>query len=260
MRAGHRPKTPSASPCFPWLAGAAGVQAARAGGGPLAAARDEGRTTATGTATLGVAEQEEGPSSPLGRRKRQGHPVRWAVLALGGTAGLILFVAFARQLANDATLVRSPLIGKAAPAFALPGLDGGTVSSAALAGGPAVVNFWASWCVPCRDEAPYLEAFSRRWAGRGVHIAGIAYHDDADHARQFRREFGLTYPQALDPDSRASIDYGVFGVPETYVLDADGVVRAKLVGAVGPRTLDDVMRKVLAGQTHVSRNGRYRQP
>lgn len=155
-------------------------------------------------------------------------------------------------------MVRSPLIGKPAPAFALPALDGGMVRSDQFAGDVLVVNFWASWCVPCREEAPHLEAFSQRWSQRGVHVVGIVYNDTEGKARAFRDEFGLTYPQVMDPDGRAAIDFGVFGVPETFVIDGRGIVMAKLVGAVGPRTLDDVLARIEAGEEVTAENDRYR--
>lgn len=140
----------------------------------------------------------------------------------------------------------------------LPRLDGGTLSSADLAGRPYVVNFWASWCVPCRSEAPHLQAFAERNAGDGIALVGIVWNDDAANARRFREEFGLTYPQLTDPGNEAALDYGVFGMPETYVVDGRGVVMAKLIGAVGPTTLDDVLVQVLGGEQYTSENDDYR--
>ena len=139
----------------------------------------------------------------------------------------------------------------------LPGLDGGQVRSADYAGRPYIVNFWASWCVPCREEAPYLQAFAERWAGE-VELVGIVWNDEEDAARAFRDEFGLTYPQATDPEKRASLSFGVRGIPETYIISADGTVMAALLGAVGPRTLDDVVAEVLGGEQVTRSNDRYR--
>ncbi|MGH9013852.1 MAG: TlpA family protein disulfide reductase [Acidimicrobiia bacterium] len=158
----------------------------------------------------------------------------------------------------DPSLARSPLLEKPAPQFNLPRLDGATLASAELAGRPFVVNFWASWCVPCRADAPHLQAFAERHADDGIALVGIVWNDEAEEARRFRDEFGLTYPQVTDPGNRTALDYGVFGVPETYVVDGRGIVMAKLVGAVQPTTLDDVRAQVLSGQQYTSENDEYR--
>lgn len=90
-------------------------------------------------------------------------------------------------------------------------------------------------------------------------VIGIVWNDTAAAARAFRAEFHLTFPQGIDADSAASIDYGVRGVPETYIIGPDGLVMAKVIGAVGPTTLDDLLADVLAGRTRSERNeGDYR--
>lgn len=195
---------------------------------------------------------ETGPS----RRRRR--PVRW--IAVGSVAVVVLglLTVFAARVGTDPTLVESPLLGKPAPSFDLPGLDDGRVRSADLAGRPYVVNFWASWCVPCRQEAPHLRSFHERWSPRGVEVIGIVWNDSESDARRFREEFGLRFPQAVDPGSRAALDFGVFGIPETYVVDARGIVMAKLVGAVGPTTLDQVLTDAMAGETRTESNEDYR--
>ncbi len=184
------------------------------------------------------------------------HPIRWIALTTAVVLIGVFGTVFALQLGDDARLSDSPLIGKPAPDFDLPGLDGGRVRLSDYVGRPVVVNFWASWCVPCREEAPRLESFQVRHATDGATVIGIVWNDSTDAARQFRTEFGLTFPQAVDPDSRAAIDYGVRGVPETYVVAPNGVVMAKVVGAVGPTTLDDILADVLAGRTRAERNER----
>lgn len=184
--------------------------------------------------------------------------LRWVV----GTVAVIAIGAWAlaagSRLGEDPTLVESPLLGKPAPSFELPLLDGGSISSAELDGQPYVVNFWASWCVPCREEAPVLQSFHERWSDRGVVVLGVVYQDTASKAKDFRDEFRLTFPQALDPGGIAALDFGVFGIPETYVVDSRGIVMAKLIGAVGPNTLDIVLTQIEAGQTVTDRNDQYR--
>lgn len=198
----------------------------------------------------------EGSDGPRPLRRRR--PLRWAILSVG----LVLVVGWAvvagSRLGGDPTLVRSPLIGQQAPTFSLVGLDGAMVQSADLAGQLYVVNFWASWCVPCRAEAPHLESFARRWSDRGIAVVGIVYNDTPEAARAFRDEFALTYPQVLDTDGRTAVDYGVFGIPETFVMDQRGVVMAKLTGAIGPDTLDQVLSQVAQGQSVATSNDQYR--
>lgn len=185
---------------------------------------------------------------------------RWRGVAAAAVAVLVVGSALVagRVLGRDPGAVDSPLLGKPAPALRLPALDGGTVDVAAWRGDVVVVNFWSSWCVPCRAEAPELQAFAERWAGRGVRVVGIAYSDEESDVAAFRDRYRLTYPQALDEDGRAAIDFGVFGVPETYVITRDGMVMAKLIGAVDAATLDRVVASVDDGRTVAEQNDRYR--
>ena len=198
------------------------------------------------------AAPREAPEEPAPRSaRRRRHTIGWTVGIVGFAIVVILGLVLGSQLGKDPTIIKSPLVGKPAPSFDLPLLDGGgrSVRSADLGGQIVVVNFWASWCVPCRQEAPDLEAFARRWSGRGVELVGIIYNDTDRNARAFRDEFRLTYPQVKDPGARAALDYGVFGVPETYVIDERGVVMAKILGRMGRGYLDDVIRKVSDGET-----------
>ena len=192
--------------------------------------------------------------------RARGRRFRWRWVAVTAVVLVVVGWAFVagRGLGQDPRQVRSVLLGKPAPAFRLPTLDGGTVDSAAWRGQIVVVNFWASWCVPCREEAPELQAFAERWDGRGVRLVGIVYNDEESEAAAFRDRYRLTYPQALDPGGRAAIDFGVFGVPETYVIAGDGTVMAKLLGAVDAATLERVVASVDDGRTVTQENDRYR--
>jgi cytochrome c biogenesis protein CcmG/thiol:disulfide interchange protein DsbE len=195
----------------------------------------------------------------IAREARRPRGWRWVAVAVAVAVVVGWAFVAGRSLGRDPKLVRSVLIGKQAPAFRLPVLGGGGVVDSGMYGGQVlVVNFWASWCVPCREEAPELQEFASRWSGRGVNLVGIVYNDDADKAAKFRDRFGLTYPQALDPGGRSAIDYGVFGVPETYVIASDGKVMAKLLGAVDAATLDQVVASVENGRTVSKQNDRYR--
>jgi cytochrome c biogenesis protein CcmG/thiol:disulfide interchange protein DsbE len=195
------------------------------------------------------------------RRSRRARPLRRVLVAAAVVVLVPFLFALGSRLGKDPRLVASPLLGKPAPRFVLPRIDtAGELSSSDLSGRVYVVNFWASWCVPCREETPVLEDFYQRWRPRGVELVGILNNDEVDAARQFRSEFGGTWPLVDDPDGRAAIDHGVFGVPETFVIDERGVVMAKLVGAVAPGTLDEILAALATGGEPVySENDRYRR-
>lgn len=221
--------------------------------------KDEQTTVATTVATTGDAEDDEVgvvevPRTGVTRRR----VIRWAGVSVGLVAVGGWAVVAGSGLQQDPTGAPSPLIGKAVPSFSLPNLDGsGTVASADYAGRVLVVNFWASWCVPCREEARELERFSRVRVGDGVSLVGIVVNDTEDAARGFRDEFGLSYALVMDPGGRAAIDFGLFGVPETFVVNADGVVMARMIGAVDAATLDQVVAQVRAGESVDDSNDKY---
>lgn len=138
--------------------------------------------------------------------------------------------------------VPSPLIDKAAAPFSLTTFDGAPISLDALKGRVVVVNFWASWCHPgCYEEAPALERSWRSYKDRGVAMIGVNIQDKTEPAKQFLAQFGHTFPNAPDPVGRVSVDYGVYGVPETFFIDRAGRIRYKHVGAI----TDDVLKKTL---------------
>jgi cytochrome c biogenesis protein CcmG, thiol:disulfide interchange protein DsbE len=158
---------------------------------------------------------------------------RWRLLALV-LAPIVLFaVVLASGLGRDPRALPSELIGQPAPTFSLPRLDaGGTIDLGDLEGQVVVVNFWASWCLPCREEHEALEAAWGRYRERGVVILGVSFEDTDEGSLAFRDELGGDWPLAGDPDSRTAIAYGVFGVPETFVIAPDGSITAKTTGAV----------------------------
>ena len=200
-----------------------------------------------------VDTEEERAIAPRRRRRR-----RRVVLVCGFVVVLPGLLLFGSQLGRDPSLVASPLLGKKAPAFSLPRFDQpGRISSSDLSGRVAIINFWASWCVPCREETPVLEDFYRRHVG-GVELVGILYNDTTQAALEFRRQLGGSWPLVDDPGGVAAINYGVFGVPETYVVDESGVIKAKLVGAVRRGTLDDVVARLHQVGSVYQKNGAYR--
>lgn len=159
--------------------------------------------------------------------------------ALPAAVLVVLVILFAIGLTRDPTKVPSPLIGKAAPTFALPTPEGGTLASSQLQG-PLLVNFWASWCTPCLQEHPLLMELARS----GVTIVGINYKDAPEDARLWLARHGNPFARiAQDRDGRVGLDWGVYGVPETFVVDAGQVIRHK---HIGPLTREAWIRDVAA--------------
>ena len=138
------------------------------------------------------------------------------------------------------SILPSPLVGKPAPDIALPALDtqASNFSRAELGQGrPVIINFWASWCVPCRLEHSTLESLAAR---NGVTLYGVAYKDDPEKARAFLTELGNPFGKIdQDHDGRVSIDWGVTGVPETFVIDGKGIIRVHYAGPLTEQLLQE---------------------
>jgi len=165
---------------------------------------------------------------------------------------LLIFVVLAgflyRGLSLDPMALPSALIDKPLPAFTLTALaDGRELSREDVIGEPALFNVWATWCISCRAEHPYLQ----RLADSGVPIYGINYKDEDEAARRWLRELGDPYrANIVDREGTLGVDLGVYGAPETYLVDAAGVIRYRHVGVVDDRvwrdTLEPIWREVLA--------------
>lgn len=156
------------------------------------------------------------------------------VVAAAGVVALLT-----RGLFVNVEKVPSALVGKPAANFVLPAIDTGAdaVSLAAYRGKPVIINFWASWCTSCREEAQLLEAFWQIWKGKGVQVIGIAVQDTPEAAQEFARRAGKTFPLAIDTSGKTGLDYGVYGVPETFFIDANGIIRYKEAGPIDRETL-----------------------
>jgi cytochrome c biogenesis protein CcmG/thiol:disulfide interchange protein DsbE len=184
------------------------------------------------------------PATDAAPRKRP-----WLALVPLIVFGALAALFFFRLGAGDTTKIPSALIGRPAPQTPLAALPGlmreGAVTPGlgvgTLAGKVSVVNVWASWCVPCHDEAPLLMEMAK---DTRFQIVGINYKDAADNARRFLGRYGNPFAAVgIDPNGRASIEWGVYGVPETFVVGKDGRIAFKLVGPITPDNLKPVLMR-----------------
>ena len=159
---------------------------------------------------------------------------RYLTVALIVGLALVLTLAFRR----DPHDIRTGTVGKPAPAFTLPSLaDGTSVSLDQYKGRIVVLNFWASWCIPCKEENPALTDAWERYRGTDVVLLGVVFQDSADAARAYTTRLGNAWTSAVDDDGRVSLSYGVFGPPETYFIGADGIIAGRHIGPIDQTTL-----------------------
>ncbi|MEW6641365.1 MAG: DsbE family thiol:disulfide interchange protein [Pseudomonadota bacterium] len=189
------------------------------------------------------------PPSPTPPARRRSWLVAAPLVLFAGLAAIFWF----RLGSGDPSRIPSALIGHPAPQTALAALDGLTgiggavpgLDPAALKGRVSIVNVWASWCVPCHDEAPLLLTLGKDTALRdkGLQVIGINYKDTTDNARRFLGRYGNPFDRVgVDPNGRASIEWGVYGVPETFVVGRDGRIAYKLVGPITPDNIEAVLK------------------
>lgn len=179
-----------------------------------------------------------GTPGPAPRRK----PVaRWVAIAVGVMMiGLVAIFATREPAVNK--VADSRLIGQVAPEITAQDLDGDTVRASRFRGRYLVVNFFASWCVPCRQEHPELLNFNARHVRTGdAQVLAIVFNDDIDAARNWFDENGGDWPVLQDPRGRVALDFGVGKPPETFVIDPDGVVITRIVGPVTADGLDRLL-------------------
>ncbi|MDF2996748.1 MAG: DsbE family thiol:disulfide interchange protein [Xanthobacteraceae bacterium] len=172
--------------------------------------------------------------------------------------GLLAALFYGRLFSGDPSRLPSALIGREAPVFDLPALEGLSrdgapvpgLTSTELKGGVTVLNVFASWCGPCRDEHPFLVQLAKQ---QGFRLVGLNYKDDAENARRFLGRFGNPFAAVgVDANGRAAIDWGVYGVPETFVIGKDGRIAYKYVGPIDElglkaRLMPEIVKAMAAG-------------
>jgi cytochrome c biogenesis protein CcmG/thiol:disulfide interchange protein DsbE len=161
------------------------------------------------------------------------------IAVAAGVAVLAVVLALTVSTDPQAELNTSRLVGKQAPEFSVDGLDGRPITSAGLAGKTVLVNFWNSWCIPCRKEYAALASWYRRnRRSSDVELLGIVRDDSRDAVRSYVQDEHVDWPVAFDPGAKAALDFGTRGQPETYAIGPDGLVAASVFGPVTPRVLD----------------------
>ncbi len=165
------------------------------------------------------------------------------VVAVGAVAALLALLVWKLTTDDGSAVAKALEEGKvvAAPEFALPRLDrDGELRLSSLRGKAVVINFWASWCEPCKEEAPVLEAAWRKYRSRGLVVIGVDSQDFERDARRFMRRYGMTYPVVHDGPGKTLGDYGLTGFPETFFVDRRGrLVGERVAGAIDEETLEE---------------------
>jgi cytochrome c biogenesis protein CcmG, thiol:disulfide interchange protein DsbE len=175
-----------------------------------------------------------------------------------GVVAVLLVFALAGQTSPPAGTTRTSVgfdfVGKPipedrpAPGFSAPALQpSGTIGLQEFLDQVVVLNFWASWCTACRQEAPTLESLWKRYGARGVQFLGIDLNDGRDAALAFQREFGITYPSVSDAAGRIAEEFGVMGLPTTFVLDQQGRIRYEVIGRIDERSLSRALDSLVGG-------------
>lgn len=189
--------------------------------------------------------------SDTGQSARKGGAGRTALLLLPLAVFLALAAVFLMRIGGDHSRVPSALIGSPAPKTDLPPLEGLTregapvpgLTNATFAGKVTLVNVWASWCVPCHEEIPFLVTLAK---DTRIQLTGINYKDKPENARRFLNRYGNPFvATGADQNGRTAIDWGVYGVPESFVIGRDGRIAYKLIGPINAANFDAVLKPEL---------------
>jgi cytochrome c biogenesis protein CcmG/thiol:disulfide interchange protein DsbE len=181
----------------------------------------------------------ETPRSPSG-----GRGFLLPVIVVVALGGLLLLLYYGLTTDRLETGIAPPA-GTMAPDFQLRTFDGKSIRLSDFRGKPVVVNFWASWCVPCRDEEPALDQLAATYQKQGIVFLGVNMQDTPSDAQTFMRQFQIDYPVVTDSTGAVYINYGVVGVPETYLVNRQGKLVQKITGPVDATTLTPSLEALL---------------
>lgn len=183
-------------------------------------------------------------SAAIGERRLRSLPRSW--LVIGAVLPLILLAGWmAVLMARSSATAVGAHIGQPAPEFALADLDGHPLRLSDLRGRPVIVNFWASWCGPCVEEFPMLRAAAQRHEVDGLAVVGIVFRDNSEAARGFMDRMGASWPAAMDPGEQVAQAFGIYGPPETFFIDANGIVRGRQIGQLNAADLERQLAQAL---------------
>lgn len=161
-------------------------------------------------------------------------------------AAILVLAVMAFYQSSPANREELPKTGYRAPQFSLQGLNGQTYSLKNLNGKPVVLNFWASWCGPCRTEAPELVRLYEKYKGKiEIYAINVTSSDSVEGARAFAKEYGFMFPVLLDEKGAVSQQYGILPIPTTFFVDGDGVIVEQVTGLVDPKSMEAKFKQLL---------------
>ena len=158
---------------------------------------------------------------------------------------LLLILASGILVTGCSTSVEAPEIGKAAPSFQLTDINGQSVSLSDFQGKPVLLNFWATWCGPCRMEMPYIQEVYDEWSEQGLVLLAVNIREGLTTVEEFMRDYNLSFPVLLDMEGNVAEKYSVGGIPTTYFIDSDGIIRDMQIGAFrSVAEIEDILSRV----------------